>query len=135
MADELTKHLTLWLSGTATFAAETWKESLKRFIEENDGIVTNITRPTSLVSYLIEGRKEVKLSEVKTCGNVIRWCTTSILETAKCEWIAKEAIALGIEPKISCWQTNSTFDCFRDIADNKADIITIDSNYGYLARK
>ncbi|XP_046817417.1 transferrin-like [Vespa crabro] len=135
VADQLTNLLTLWLSGSATYAVESWSESLKRFIEENNGVITNITRPTSLVSYLAEGRKEVILSDVKTCGNVIRWCTISILERAKCEWIAKEAIALGIEPKISCWQTNSTFECFRDIADNKADIITIDSNYGYIARK
>ncbi|KAF7400737.1 hypothetical protein HZH66_005921 [Vespula vulgaris] len=134
VADELTTNFNRWFWGSKTYAAETWSESLKRFIEE-DSVITNITKPTSLVTYLAEGRKEIRLSDVKTCGNVIRWCTISILETAKCEWIAKEAIALGIEPKISCWQTNSTFECFRDIADNKADIITIDSNYGYLARK
>lgn len=134
MADELTTNFNRWFWGSKTYATETWSESLKRFIEE-DSVITNITKPTSLVTYLAEGRKEIRLLDVKTCGNVIRWCTISILETAKCEWIAKEAIALGIEPKISCWQTNSTFECFRDIADNKADIITIDSNYGYLARK
>ncbi|KAK2584067.1 hypothetical protein KPH14_006514 [Odynerus spinipes] len=134
LATNLTQDLNSWLGSPTSFAAESWTESLNRVIQE-DSIVTDILGSTSLLSYLARGRKDVQLSDVQSCGNVIRWCTMGSLETAKCEWIAKQAIALGIEPKISCWQNNSTFGCFRDIADNRADIMTIDSNYGYIARQ
>ncbi|KAI4502524.1 hypothetical protein M0802_002436 [Mischocyttarus mexicanus] len=133
--NDLTAKLNKWLTGPETYAAETWTQALKKVIQE-DSIVTNLTKSMSLFDYLVEGRKEVDLSNVRTCSeHVIRWCTIDPLEKRKCEWIAKEAIALGIEPKITCLQANSTFQCMRDIADKKADITTIDSNYGYLARQ
>lgn len=134
VATELAKDLNTWLSGPAVFAAPTWKESLKTVFEV-DSVVTDILGSTSLISYLAKGRKDVELSKVPSCGKAIRWCTVGSLETAKCEWLAKQAIALGIEPRISCWQANTQFDCFHDIADGKADSMMIDSNYAYLARQ
>ncbi|XP_015174181.1 PREDICTED: transferrin-like [Polistes dominula] len=136
LVNELTGKLNKWLKNPATYAAETWSQALIKVIQE-DSIVTNLTKPTSLYNYLVEGRKEVDLSEVRTTceKHAIRWCTINPLEKTKCEWIAKQAIALGIEPKIVCLQANSTFQCMRDIADLKADITTADSNYGYLARQ
>ncbi|XP_043492462.1 transferrin-like [Polistes fuscatus] len=134
LVNDLTNKLKKWLN-PVTYAAENWSQSLKRIIEE-DSTVTNLTKPISLYNYLAEGRKEVDLSKVPTCEEfTIRWCTIDPLEKTKCEWIAKQAIALGIEPRIVCLQANSTFQCMRDIANKKADITTIDSNYGYLARQ
>ena len=89
---------------------------------------------TSLEAYLLRGR-ELHFANSNTCVEPIRWCTVNEPENRKCKWMAQEALALGIEPNFSCVITNSTFECLRMIAEEKADIITIDSNYGYLARK
>lgn len=105
-----------------------------------------LTNPQSSELFLNRGRNS-RLSNT-TCGKNIRWCTLNEMETNKCKWIAAEALALGIEPKISCKQTtkidkslipasreSSTFQCFSNIANSHADVMTIDSNYGSLVRK
>lgn len=88
---------------------------------------------TTIANYL-QGR-EIDVENIKTCGKYIRWCTIGDSETNKCKWVAKAAKALGVAPSISCIMSNSTFQCFHDIKENRTDIIVIDSNYGYLARK
>ncbi|TGZ55687.1 Transferrin [Temnothorax longispinosus] len=67
-------------------------------------------------------------------GSCAQLRRTDDLETNKCKWVAKAAKALGVAPSISCMKSNSTFQCFRDIQENRTDIMVIDSNYGYLAR-
>ncbi|XP_011310325.1 transferrin [Fopius arisanus] len=126
----LVSSLKKWLSPDESFGS--WTQALK-LILENEGQISNFTEDQALGSYLTTGR-EINLSG-KTCGSTIRWCTISSEETGKCRWIAKEALLLGIEPKFTCVETNSTFECLRAINENIADIITIDSNYGHLARK
>lgn len=101
-------------------------------IAETEGKISFFSDEPTLRSYLVTGR-EVTVPEV-TGGSAIRWCTVSPRETGKCKWIAKEALLLGIEPKFTCVETNSTFECLRAISENLADIISIDSNYGHLAR-
>jgi hypothetical protein len=86
-----------------------------------------------MLSYLNTGR-DVELITNENCGRMIRWCTITDMETNKCKWVARAAMALGVAPKISCLKSESTFQCFRDIAENRADIIAIDSNYGHMAR-
>lgn len=49
--------------------------------------------------------------------------------------MAKEAQLLGIEPQFFCKMMNSTYECLDNISTNKADIIAIDSNHGYIARQ
>ncbi|EZA58009.1 hypothetical protein DMN91_006051 [Ooceraea biroi] len=109
-----------------------WKIALNSIIQE-DKQMFNITENMSMVTYLSTGR-DVDLTATESCGRTIRWCTISDMETTKCNWVARATLALGVAPKISCVQAESTFQCFRDIADDRVDVITIDSNYGYLAR-
>ncbi|XP_015597144.1 transferrin [Cephus cinctus] len=129
-ASSLLEGLKNWLKPTRS--AEDWTTALRSIIQQ-DAVPNFFTEYTSFETYLRKGR-EVSFP-TSSCGNTIRWCTISTLETNKCNWIAKAAVTHGIEPQISCDQTNSTFHCFHDIADHKADIITIDSNYGHLARQ
>ncbi|KAG7200974.1 hypothetical protein KM043_003331 [Ampulex compressa] len=130
IALELGTALKSWL--VAPFSPQDWTASLNQILQE-DSAALALTENTSLASYLSKGR-EIELPNVRSCGSPIRWCTIGDLETNKCRWIAKEALALGIQPEIVCNQANSTFQCFRDIGNNRSDIIAIDSNYGNLAR-
>ncbi|XP_029156870.1 transferrin-like [Nylanderia fulva] len=129
IAKLLKNDLLKWLK--SPFKENDWEIVLSKIIQE-DSLAVDLTE-MSLSTYLSKGR-ETDISNIETCGTTIRWCTIGDLETNKCTWVAKAAKALGVEPNISCIKSNSTFECFRNIAENRADIITIDSNYGYLAR-
>lgn len=122
-----------WLNSSFPFGHKEsdWQIALNKIIQEDSRAID--LPEMSLATYLSKGR-EIDISNIETCGKTIRWCTIGDLETNKCTWVAKAARNLGVEPSISCIRSNSTFECFRDIAEDRADIITIDSNYGYLAR-
>ncbi|KAJ8667093.1 hypothetical protein QAD02_008755 [Eretmocerus hayati] len=86
------------------------------------------------VHYLNTGRGAELPRPSPACGEDIRWCTVSDLEYQKCNWTSAASMVLGIKPPIACVKTQSPFECFDKIAKKEADIISIDSNYGYLAR-
>jgi hypothetical protein len=121
--------LLTWLKPHQT---EPWIITLNKLIQE-DSWASDIIETISIATYLSKGRV-IDIENIQTCGERIRWCTIGDLETNKCKWVAKAAKALGVAPSISCIKSNSTFQCFRDIEENRADIIVIDSNYGYLTR-
>ncbi|XP_012525647.1 transferrin [Monomorium pharaonis] len=127
IADTLKPKLLSWLKNPE----EDWKKALSAIIQE-DSWAFEMNRQ-SVNTYLSNGRI-TDLDSIQTCGKHIRWCTIGDLETNKCKWVAKAAKALGVSPSISCIKSTSTFQCFRDIEENQTDIMTIDSNYGYLAR-
>ncbi|XP_014479036.1 PREDICTED: transferrin-like isoform X2 [Dinoponera quadriceps] len=134
VAEILKNKLPSWLKRDETKVKEPWKWALSRIIQE-DSIALNITENLSLTGYLTKGRVDVDFRSTQTCDRTIRWCTIGDMDTNKCNWMARAAIALGIEPRISCVKSKSVFECLRRITDQQADIITIDSNYGYVARK
>ncbi|XP_018349576.1 PREDICTED: transferrin-like isoform X2 [Trachymyrmex septentrionalis] len=127
VADSLKQNLLKWLHSPKS----DWEKSLSRIIQE-DSRGEDLPK-TTIAEYL--NTREIDVENIKTCGKTIRWCTISDSETNKCNWVAKAAKALGVAPNISCIMSNSTFQCFRAINENQTDIIVIDSNYGYLARK
>ncbi|XP_071628736.1 transferrin-like [Temnothorax longispinosus] len=129
IAESLKSKLLTWLKPPHT---ELWLITLDSIIQD-DSWASEITEKMSIATYLSKGRI-VDIDNIQTCGKHIRWCTISDLETNKCKWVAKAAKALGVAPSISCMKSNSTFQCFRDIQENRTDIMVIDSNYGYLAR-
>lgn len=131
LADTLKRKLSDWLSQDPSKAE--WKRDFSRVIEE-EGVAID-TIENSLPAYLTKGR-EIDFKDTQTCNRTIRWCTIGDLDTSKCKWVARAMAALGIEPSITCVKTNSVFECLRKISvEQQADIITIDSNYGYVARK
>lgn len=110
---------------------DSWKIALSKIIQEDSRAVDILERIT-VATYLSRGR-DIDLGNSDRCRS-IRWCTISDLETNKCVWISKAATAIGVSPRISCVKTKSIFECFHEIANDRADIIAIDSNYGQLAR-
>lgn len=69
------------------------------------------------------------------CDSKITWCTTSIEENNKCQVLRAGGITTGVQPIIECKSpSNGVIQCLDDISKDKADIMGIDSNYGYIAR-
>lgn len=131
LAETLRIKLSDWLKPDPQ--KDSWKMTLSKIIQE-DSLAMNMTQRVSLTAYLSKGR-DIDLKNIKTCERTIRWCTIGDMETNKCKWIARAAVTLGIEPRISCVRSKSVFECMRKINEQQADVITIDSNYGYVARK
>ncbi|XP_011169617.2 transferrin [Solenopsis invicta] len=129
VADSLKKELLSWLRSPGK---EDWKNALSAIIQV-DSRAYEMDK-TTIGTYLSTNGRITEIDSIETCGKHIRWCTIGDLETNKCKWVAKAAKALGVAPSISCVNSTSTFQCFREIEENRADIITIDSNYGYIAR-
>nr|XP_012214970.1 PREDICTED: transferrin-like [Linepithema humile] len=129
IAETLKLELLEWLKINPQ--TDSWKIALNKIIQEDSRAIDMSEK--SIAIYLRQGR-EIDLENSDSCDRTIRWCTISDLETNKCVWVSKAATALGVSPRISCVKANSTFQCFHEIANDRADIIAIDSNYGMVAR-
>jgi hypothetical protein len=63
----------------------------------------------------------------------VKWCTTSNIESNKCEWLRQAAVTQGIVPELKCVQGTSQLDCFKKIEKKDADIVGTNSNAGPIA--
>lgn len=126
--------MTNWL---ASDNSDDWTKALRDIIIRDDLTAKPLTKLIPHGVYLSENKtaSSLDLPEYRKCGKEIKWCTINEAEKSKCQWVANAAAIFGIAPKISCELTSSTFECFRSISESKTDIMTIDSNYGYVARK
>lgn len=116
------------LDGWLTSNFGDWTDALRKIVLGNEKQYRHIALPSYKKVDFDFGKNPV-------CGREIKWCTTSELEHKKCQWVAAESDILGITPKIVCGREISTFECLRSISQKQTDITTIDSNYGYVARK
>ncbi|XP_026318493.1 transferrin-like [Hyposmocoma kahamanoa] len=89
----------------------------------------------SPTNYTAELRVMPTIDSTATCIPSRRWCVTSQEEFHKCSWVQAAAHSLGIQPPISCVSRSSVLHCLKDIADNLADFMAIQANYGYIARQ
>lgn len=122
------------LNQTITDMDSDWKEKLRLmlFKEYTTTLYENLTTP----EFYLSKAENMKMTEIDNrCGDSVRWCTVNDNELNKCNWTSVTLRSLGIDPVISCVPARSTFECFEKINKNEADIISIDSNYGHLARK
>ncbi|XP_033220066.1 transferrin-like [Belonocnema kinseyi] len=133
-ADELAPKLTKWLVSSNS---DDWTKALRDIVIRDDLTAKPLPKLIPHSVYLSENRtaSSLDLPEYKKCGKGIHWCTINEAEKSKCQWVANAAAIFGITPKISCEKTSSYFECFRSISEGKTDIMTIDSHYGYVARK
>lgn len=131
---ETVNHVLAKLNETIQLSTQDWREKLKI-------MVFNGARPTFYPSPLTPeiylGRtSNMKMPEIDNgCGQAVRWCTVNDKEFHKCLWTSTVSLSLGFTPSISCVTAESTFECLEKIKNKEADIISIDSNYGHLARK
>ncbi|XP_044735615.1 transferrin-like isoform X2 [Chrysoperla carnea] len=117
-------------------AKKIWIEILRTILAPSNQKIIEVNTTNNIVAYLEDknARKIPSPSEDK-CKRNLKWCTVTTEEQDKCEWLSKSMISTGIRPEITCQLGANTIDCFKLISKGRADIISIDSNYGYIARK
>lgn len=70
------------------------------------------------------------------CSTHSIWCTTSIEERDKCDIVRAGGITTGIYPTIECRQPEAnTVQCLEQVSRGRADFVSTDSNFGFIARK
>lgn len=71
-----------------------------------------------------------------SCQNrVVRWCVSTNLEARKCGWMQAAALALDIEPRISCIQQKTRQDALRAVKDDRCDIFVAKPDEELRARR
>ncbi|KAK9497960.1 hypothetical protein O3M35_003855 [Rhynocoris fuscipes] len=90
--------------------------------------------PISLSTFLNRGGVDDE-SNISGCRKSLRWCTLNSVEFEKCNWIGKAASTHGFKPDITCIRGQTILGCLQNIAQNKADIMSIYTEYGYIARR
>ena len=65
----------------------------------------------------------------------MRWCTTSTEEQKKCIDFKAELSKIDNTSEPGCVQAKSAVECMNEIADGKADLITLDGGDVYKAGK
>lgn len=65
----------------------------------------------------------------------VRLCTVNSAEFAKCSWLKQAVISEGIEPKLNCIEGYNMWSCFDRIMKSQADIIGIDTDFTFIAKK
>lgn len=69
------------------------------------------------------------------CDTNMKWCTISPEEKQKCLWLSQAALNRGIQPVVKCVESSSQLECINDVKNNKADLLTVDANYGFIAKR
>ncbi|KAG7298564.1 hypothetical protein JYU34_018203 [Plutella xylostella] len=134
-AAAVSKELQAWWPNGASPGGNTWQAIL--FDELVGGpaarAVFDADMPTPANYTSVRGVGDYDATT--SCMPARRWCSTSDHEYTKCLWTRRAAYTLGLEPVITCQQRHNVFQCLEDIRDSKADFISVDSNYGYIARQ
>lgn len=57
------------------------------------------------------------------------------MEQEKCKWLLQAAVNRGIQPVVQCVQSIDKLGCLEDIENGKADVVTVEAEYGYVAKR
>ncbi|GLV43632.1 Transferrin 3 [Carabus blaptoides fortunei] len=125
-------------SGPEPYASgshETWMETFQDILTSDRAnrlkIYYNNNSPQEFLK-----KNDQKLNlENKHVHDKMKWCTVSEEENQKCKWLGLASDIAGIVPEMECVQAQNVYDCLNKIKDEQADLISIDSRLGYLARK
>lgn len=118
-----------WLEGN-----DIWKDALRTILFNEDRVLANPPGVQKVKNY-VGFYTDIPQGQ-NPCVRELNWCTTSRDEVDKCKVMSAGGITTGTLPTISCEQSReNVLQCLNAIRSGEADLMAIDSNYGYLARK
>uniref|UniRef100_A0A1B6HWX7 Transferrin n=1 Tax=Homalodisca liturata TaxID=320908 RepID=A0A1B6HWX7_9HEMI len=106
-----------------------WQEALWDLMMEPDHIISSVS---SLLSNFV---RQIGGETRQACSGSVKWCTVEKTEKQKCEWLKAAVQTHGIQPSIDCVEAKSNFECWGHVRDGIANIVTVDTEYGYIVRK
>ncbi|BES90434.1 TR_FER [Nesidiocoris tenuis] len=135
VSSDLQSKLSGWLSDTKKDGPDRWQTSLRKLLLKDQRVF--VTRPLNntlpIGQYINRG---VADEDSRSCQRRIEWCTTNDLEKEKCSWLSAATRTFGMNPSVECSTTaDNKWKCLRKIAERKANIVSIPTDDGYIARK
>lgn len=111
-----------------------WESALREIITQDSHTIRPAVAMVTVRDYVSRTRSMPLGAEM--CNTTVKWCTKSDGEKMKCDVLRTAAITTGIYPIIECRDPRSdSVSCISDVSTGKADLVGIDSNYGFLARQ
>lgn len=116
------------------YGSTLWESSLYSILTSESRSIYTVQNIVPLIDY-VNAIRPIP-APIEMCSTTAVWCTHSYEEKEKCDVLAAVALTLGIKPIFQCANTRSdTVSCISDVSSGKADLVGIDSNYGFLARQ
>ena len=111
-----------------------WESALREILTQDSHTIRPAAAMVTVRDYVSRTRSIP--SDAEMCNTTVKWCTKSDAEKLKCDVLRTAAMTTGIYPIIECREPRSdSVSCISDVSSGKADLVGIDSNYGYLARQ
>lgn len=114
-----------------------WQNALLLLIESYHVNITSLDITVPIEDYLDQAPGFQSAYSFPSCNppRSIVYCTTSLLQFAKCSWLQEVSSVYGIEPNLQCIRGEHIFRCLDDVANNIADVVLVDQDSRLLAQR
>ncbi|XP_031637288.1 transferrin-like [Contarinia nasturtii] len=114
------------------YGRSSWEIAIKEILTADSltPVETSIQKPRDFFYPF----RELPFSQ-SLCSTQANWCTKSFEEKEKCDIVRVAGITTGIQPLIECNDpVGDAIHCLKEVNEERADFVAIDSSLGYIAR-
>ncbi|XP_018328245.1 transferrin [Agrilus planipennis] len=117
--------------------ASSWHSTLLDLIESYHIKIVDVSPIEAVESYLDRAPGYLSANSFSGCHppRLIRVCTTSNIENAKCGWLREAAAVYGIEPGIDCLKADNKTHCMSAVQNDRVDVVIISPDEAHQAKK
>lgn len=107
-----------------------WQQALLQLLESYHVNISSLDFPITIGDYLDLSSGYQSAHSFPACypPRQIVYCTTTLIEFAKCSWLQEVSMVFGIEPNLQCIRGENLFRCLDDVARNVADVVLVDQD-------
>jgi len=116
---------------------ESWQNALLNLIETYHVNVTSLDMAVPVDDFLDQAVGFQSAYSFPSCNppRSIIFCTTSLIQHAKCSWLQEASSVFGIEPNLQCIRAEHLDRCLDDTKHKVADIVLVDQNERVKAQR
>lgn len=107
-----------------------WQQAMLQLLESYHVNISSLDFPITIDDYLDKSSGYQSAHSFPACypPRQIIYCTTTLIEFAKCSWLQEVSMVYGIEPNLQCIRGENMFRCLDDVAKNVADVVLVDQD-------
>lgn len=107
-----------------------WRFSLRYLLDTSYADFIKIEPVEPIETYLDKAKGFLSANSFSGCHppRTIKICTTTIKETAKCQWLRESATVYGIEPDLDCIKADNSSHCMKAVSVGVADVAVVPSD-------
>lgn len=107
-----------------------WQQAMLQLLESYHVNISSLDFPITIDDYLDKSSGYQSAHSFPACypPRQIVYCTTTLIDFAKCSWLQEVSTVFGIEPNLQCIRGESLFRCLDDVSKNVADLVLVDQD-------